>query len=99
MGPMGMLQPMRQVTAKVVPVVVSAGLAIGVFCGLLFGLGTGKSATADPQKVSNGVKANDDSKLPDTSTTTTTPKTVPTPPPKGTPGGASGGSAVPAGAG
>jgi hypothetical protein len=32
---------MRQGTSKVVPVVVSAGLAVGVFCGLLFGLGTG----------------------------------------------------------
>jgi hypothetical protein len=45
----------RQGTSRMVPVVVSAGLAIGVFCGLLFGLGTGKSA-AEPSKASNGVK-------------------------------------------
>ncbi len=32
----------RRGTSKAVPVVVSAGLAIGVFCGLLFGLGVDK---------------------------------------------------------
>lgn len=41
-GPMPMQRPVRRGTSKVVPVVVSAGLAVGVFCGLLFGLGTGK---------------------------------------------------------
>lgn len=39
---------MRRGTSKAVPVVVSAGLAIGVFCGLLFGLGVDKEATAEP---------------------------------------------------
>lgn len=40
-----------------VPVVVSAGLAVGVFCGLLFGLGTGKKrANAEPPIASNNVK-------------------------------------------
>src|SRR4051812_21563792 len=39
-------RPMRQGTSKAVPVVVSAGLAVGVFCGLLFGVGTGKEASA-----------------------------------------------------
>jgi hypothetical protein len=34
--------PMRRGAPKAVPVLVSAGLAIGVFCGLLFGLGTGE---------------------------------------------------------
>ncbi|MGE0545700.1 MAG: hypothetical protein AB7O24_23305 [Kofleriaceae bacterium] len=35
--------------SRVVPIVVSAGLAIGVFCGLLFGVGTGgASVPADP---------------------------------------------------
>ncbi len=36
-----MQQPrvMRRGTSKAVPVIISAGLAIGVFCGLLFGLG------------------------------------------------------------
>jgi hypothetical protein len=33
-------------TSKIVPVVVSAGLAVGVFAGLLFGLGTGEDAQA-----------------------------------------------------
>jgi hypothetical protein len=41
-------------TSKIVPVVVSAGLAIGVFCGLLFGLGTGKTdAAAGPASGTN----------------------------------------------
>jgi hypothetical protein len=43
-----------------VPVVVSAGLAIGVFCGLLFGLGTKRDAVAEPPKASNGVKRTED---------------------------------------
>jgi hypothetical protein len=56
---------MRQGTSRIVPVVVSAGLAMGVFCGLLFGLGTGKrSASADPPR-SNGVKRVDDSFTPE----------------------------------
>lgn len=68
MGPMGgrLRQPMHQGTSRLVPVVVSAGLAVGVFCGLLFGLGTGKrDAAAEPPKVSNGVKSTDDSFTPE----------------------------------
>ena len=67
MGGMPPRPPMRQGTSRMVPVVVSAGLAVGVFCGLLFGLGTGKkTAAAEPPKVSNGAKANDDTPvLPD----------------------------------
>jgi len=39
----------RRGTSKAVPVVVSAGLAIGVFCGLLFGVGLDDDeATASP---------------------------------------------------
>ena len=51
MGPVPTPQPMpgqppraavvRRGTSRAVPVVVSMGLAIGVFCGLLFGLSTG----------------------------------------------------------
>ena len=42
--PMGAaVRPMRRGTSKAIPVVVSAGLAVGVFCGLLFGVGTGKN--------------------------------------------------------
>jgi hypothetical protein len=37
----------RRGTPKAVPVIVSAGLAVGVFCGLLFGLGTGDEAKAE----------------------------------------------------
>ena len=40
-GPPGV----RRGTSKAVPVVMSAGLAIGVFCGLLFGVGVDKDGT------------------------------------------------------
>jgi len=53
--PMQMQRPIRRGTSKAVPVVVSAGLAVGVFCGLLFGVGTGnKDAVAAPS--GNNVK-------------------------------------------
>lgn len=38
--------PRASGSSKIVPVVVSAGLAVGVFAGLLFGLGTGEPAYA-----------------------------------------------------
>lgn len=41
-------------TSKVVPVVVSAGLAVGVFAGLLFGLGTGEVAAQSRRIGPNG---------------------------------------------
>ncbi len=44
-------QVIRRGTSRAVPIVVSAGLAIGVFCGLLFGLGTGGDVIASPSKV------------------------------------------------
>ncbi|HSR98189.1 MAG TPA: hypothetical protein VLM79_14120 [Kofleriaceae bacterium] len=67
MGPMGMAprRPVRQGTSKVVPVVVSAGLAVGVFCGLLFGVGTGKHSEAAPEKASNNAKRADDTFTPE----------------------------------
>lgn len=40
--------PIKRGTSKAVPVVVSAGLAVGVFCGLLFGVGTGQAADTPP---------------------------------------------------
>ena len=49
-------RPVRRGTSKAVPVVVSAGLAVGVFCGLLFGVGTGKEAGANPASASNAKK-------------------------------------------
>jgi hypothetical protein len=48
-----MQMPGRRGAPKIVPVIVSAGLAVGVFCGLLFGLGTGKddaNAAVAPKK-------------------------------------------------
>ncbi|MBA3460276.1 MAG: hypothetical protein H0T46_09975 [Deltaproteobacteria bacterium] len=57
MPPMGQPQPAvpqpkpkaeKRGTSKLVPVVVSAGLAVGTFCGLLFGVGLGEEATASP---------------------------------------------------
>lgn len=67
MGQRGMMPrpPMRQGTSKVVPVVVSAGLAVGVFCGLLFGVGTGKHSEAAPEKASNNAKRPEDSFTPE----------------------------------
>jgi hypothetical protein len=57
-GPTAMQPPIRRGTSKAVPVVVSAGLAVGVFCGLLFGVGTGKqAAVAAPSSGSNVKKA------------------------------------------
>jgi hypothetical protein len=51
---------MKRGTPKAVPVLVSAGLAIGVFCGLLFGLGTGdkeaKAAGTPEEKKFVGTK-------------------------------------------
>src|SRR3954463_11571578 len=72
MGPMGATpgpRPMRRGTSRAVPVVVSAGLAVGVFCGLLFGVGTGKKdAVASPAK-GNNVKAHADDTTPTTPVT------------------------------
>jgi hypothetical protein len=54
--PMGGMppRPMTRATPKIIPVIVSAGLAVGVFCGLLFGVGTGKkAAAAAPSKGTN----------------------------------------------
>src|SRR5215813_5895935 len=60
--PMAPPPPMRRGTSKAVPVVVSAGLAVGVFCGLLFGLGTTKQdAHAAPSTGSNVEHADSDS--------------------------------------
>ena len=51
---MPMPRPMKRGAPKIVPVIVGAGLAVGVFCGLLFGVGTkDKTKTDDkPVKVS-----------------------------------------------
>jgi len=62
MGPMGMHPPMRQGTSHIVPVVVAAGLAVGVFCGLLFGLGTRRD-TGAPSRGGTGAKQSEESQI------------------------------------
>lgn len=52
--PMGAQRPMRRGTSKAVPIVVSAGLAVGVFCGLLFGVGKKAEAVAAAPSSSGG---------------------------------------------
>lgn len=49
-------RPVKRGTSKAVPIVVSAGLAIGTFCGLLFGLGTGDVVAAVPSHATNADK-------------------------------------------
>ena len=70
--------PARQGTPKAVPIMVSAGLAVGVFCGLLFGVGTGENeakadAPKDKQFVGTKIEGTDES-------ATATGPTGPTPP-------------------
>ena len=94
-----MPRPVRRGTSKAVPVVVSAGLAVGVFCGLLFGVGTGqKKAEAAPSVASNVKKEDDSNKgaAPEglgATSTTPPPKTPTTPTTPTTP--AAGSAAVP----
>jgi hypothetical protein len=94
-------RPMKRGVSKAVPVVVSAGLAVGVFCGLLFGLGTGDpTAAAAPAKGNNVHATSDDPSGPAPAGLGSTPAA---PPPKAGSGataatgsaGGSGGSANP----
>ena len=89
----------RQGTSRAVPVVVSAGLAVGVFCGLLFGVGVPDDATASPS-TGNNVKAADPAEptpTPSTSASTATkPATPATATKPATPVAAGSGSAAPA---
>jgi hypothetical protein len=93
-----MPRPVRRGTSKAVPVVVSAGLAVGVFCGLLFGVGTGKKeASAAPPSANNVKKEAETNAAPagfGASTPTPPPvaKTPPTTPAAGS--GAGSGSAT-----
>jgi hypothetical protein len=68
-------RPVRQGTSRAVPVVVSAGLAVGVFCGLLFGLGTDKDEASASTTASNGVKSTNDDSAGTPPTTPDKPKT------------------------
>jgi hypothetical protein len=94
--PMGMRPPMRQGTSKVVPVVVSAGLAVGVFCGLLFGLGT--KHEAEPSRASNGAKQSEESQIQTAAVSTGTPKAPVTAPAAGSAAPTAGSAAVAAAA-
>lgn len=58
-------QVVRRGTSKAVPVVLSAGLAVGVFCGLLFGLGTGKGEATAAPSTGNNVKSKDKDDVPE----------------------------------
>lgn len=84
----------RQGTSRVVPVVVSAGLAVGVFCGLLFGLGTGDEGAIASASTGNNVKAADPDELKPVPMTTTTTAAKPT-----TPAAGSGSATAPVAAG
>jgi hypothetical protein len=55
-------RPMRRGMSKAVPIVVSAGLAVGVFCGLLFGVGKKSEAVAAAPASGTNVKPKDEPK-------------------------------------
>jgi hypothetical protein len=63
--PMGMQRPMRRGMPKAVPIVVSAGLAVGVFCGLLFGVGKKNDAVAAGPSTGSNVKSSGEQPKPD----------------------------------
>ncbi len=65
MGAVPQMRPIRRGTSKAVPVVVSAGLAVGVFCGLLFGVGTGKDAAVAAPSASNVKKTTEEEAKPE----------------------------------
>lgn len=62
MGPPPTAQVVRRGTSKAVPIVVSAGLAVGVFCGLLFGLGVETTASATTSTTTTTTVAKKDDK-------------------------------------
>ena len=85
-GAAPMPRPVRRGTSKAVPVVVSAGLAVGVFCGLLFGVGTGKKDAEAAPSASNVKNEPETNAAPaGLGASTTTPPPKPTTPPPTTP--------------
>jgi hypothetical protein len=60
-----MQRPIRRGTSKAVPIVVSAGLAVGVFCGLLFGVGKKNDAVAAAPATGSNVKPPGEEPKPD----------------------------------
>ncbi len=100
-GPPQMQPPRAQVvrkgTSKMVPIVVSAGLAIGTFCGLLFGLGTGADeAIAEPSKGDNVKKDEKDKDMTMEGSKVTDPGTPKIDKPKPTQVASTGSAAAPA---
>jgi hypothetical protein len=91
---MGM-QPVRHGTSHIVPVVVAAGLAVGVFCGLLFGLGTRHEAAA-PSRGSTGARQSEESQI-QTAQVSTGTRPRPATGSAAAPAGSAAGSAVAAG--
>lgn len=87
-------RPMTRGTPKIIPVIVSAGLAVGVFCGLLFGVGTGKKAAAAVSSKGTNAK---DHPVEDTTNMVVTPTKPITP--TAQLGGSGAGSAAGSGAG
>ncbi len=66
--PHGAPAPVKRGTSKIVPVVVSAGLAVGTFCGLLFGVGTGEvDASPSSSEVKKDEPKQDDTPNPSAS--------------------------------
>jgi hypothetical protein len=57
-----MQRPLRRGTSKAVPIVVSAGLAVGVFCGLLFGVGKKSEAVAAASAKGSAAKPTEEPK-------------------------------------
>ena len=72
--------PGKRGTSKMVPIVVSAGLAVGTFCGLLFGVGLGEPATAAPSTGNNVKPADPAETAPAKKPATTSPATTPAKP-------------------
>ncbi len=86
MQPQQMQQPPRgpnvakSGTSRAVPVVISAGLAVGVFCGLLFGVGIPEDANAGPSTGNNAKPAETDTTPTPTPTASSSTATKPPPP-------------------
>ncbi|HEY5921064.1 MAG TPA: hypothetical protein VIV11_05305 [Kofleriaceae bacterium] len=63
--PTTMNRPMRRGTPKIVPIIMSAGLAVGVFCGLLFGVGKKSEAIAAAPATGTNIKPEPEPPKPD----------------------------------
>lgn len=81
-GPPMQGRPLRRGTSKAVPIVVSAGLAVGVFCGLLFGVGKKSEAVAAAPSSGSNVKASDEPKPDKGAAPAGVGASTPTPPPR-----------------